>query len=187
MRFGYEAHLHFIHHSLLSVSINSFSKMTGVQLALSNLPITTTASSATWTGESLALLQRADIVCFTNPTDIQSYLNKLDGHMGIPKDMKEEDRRKLPNKPTTPEEDTDGTTIMMAACPNYTTARECLQSGRWMSNHIYYPKSEEKMKNDANNSGEREDTDSIDVEALVNSVVQAAGDVMERKFWGGGW
>ena len=183
-------HEGYFHDMSRLVSINSFSKMTGVQLALSTLPITTTASSATWTAESLALLQRADIVCFTNPTDIQSYLNKLDGHMGIPKDMKEEDRRKLPNKPTTPEEDTNSTTIMMAACPNYTTARECLQSGRWMSNHIYYPKSEEKMNvgnNDANNSGEREETDSIDVEALVNSVVQAAGDVMERKFWGGGW
>jgi hypothetical protein len=175
------------------LATNEFSKMTGVQLALSTLPITTAPTSSTesslWTNENLSLLQRADIVCFTNHIDVQSYLDKLDEHMGIPKDMKEEDRRKLPNKPKSTDDDDNGdtgSTIMTVACPDFQTARECLQSGRWISNHIYYPKNEEKMKGDGNDGGV-EEADSINVEAWVNSIVQAAGDVTERKFWGGGW
>ncbi len=105
--------------------------------------------------------------------------------MGIPINMNEEDRKKLPNRPTSTGGNAteDGSTaIMMVACPNFKTARECLTSGRWMSNHIYYPKNDERMNGD-----DVEASTKINVEAWVNSVVQAAGDVMERKFWGGGW
>jgi hypothetical protein len=186
------------------LEVHSFSEMTGVQLNLSNLP----TSSVSWTNENLSLLHKADILCFTNHVDVQSYLRILDDHLGIPTDIKEEDRRKLPNKPILMSDDDEeddsssgdsdvtaagsSSTFAMAACPSYKTARECLKSGRWVSNHIYYPKNEMKMNgggdgDDTMKSDEGEEGGKVNVEAWVNSIVQAAGDVMERKFWGGGW
>ena len=66
----------------------------------SSTTTTTTTTITPWTNETISLLQRADIVCFTNLIDVQIYLNKIDDHMGIPMNIKEEDRRKLPNRPT---------------------------------------------------------------------------------------
>ena len=82
--------------------------------------------------------------------------------------------------------------ILMAACPLTETARECLNSGRWLANNIYYPKDNEavELKTRSLEEGEVDDENDdkeISVDAWASSVMQAAGDVMERKFWGGGW
>ncbi|KAL7525111.1 hypothetical protein ACHAWF_001220 [Thalassiosira exigua] len=184
-----------------------FCKMTGVQLSISDVPASA-GSASSWTKDDVSCLQRADIACFESILAVQSYLERLDKHWDIPKDMSDEDRRKLPNKPD-PVEDILGAkegavpatsdSRLLAACPNADTGRECLNSGRWMSNHIYYPKDSQnavELKTEpigGNDNGDdgvdpvEENDINIDVDVWAESVVQAAGDVMERKFWGGGW
>ena len=176
--------------------------MTSVELSISDIP------TSTWDANNISHLQQADIACFATTSAVQSYLKRLDEHNNIDKDISDEDRRKLPNKPdlvsdiilaseSTASATTDG---LMAACPSTDAARECLNSGRWMSNHIYYPKdaSQEavELKTESIASGEGEsvnekqnddEVEDIDMQVWADSVVQAAGDVMERKFWGGGW
>lgn len=133
----------------------------------------------------------------------------LDGHFNVADDITDEERRKLPNKPdlvgdiiqgisgAVNEEDGAMPDVgIMAACPNTNTAKECLNSGRWMSNYIYYPKDMQQaveLKTEAldSDSGTADEEggneDPIDLEVWAASIVQAAGDVHERKFWGGGW
>lgn len=136
---------------------HSFSRMTGVKLVLFNIPTTPDAGSS-WSIDHLSLLQRSDIICFSDSVDVQTYLCNLDNYLGVPLDMKEEDKKKLPNRPVD-----DMSTVMVVACPNFNTARECLQSGRWTSNHIYYPKNEKKMNGD-DDYGEIVKVEIIDLE-----------------------
>lgn len=164
-----------------------FCNMTGTQLSLADVP------SAKWSPEHLRRLGHADIVCFASASSVLSYLKNLDEHhLDVPEDTSDEDRKALPNTP-------EGATVM-AACPNTNTGRECLNSGRWAPNHIYYPKSTQqavelkaepigRVKGGCENSGEEEldEVEDINIRCWADSVVQAAGDVMERKFWGGGW
>lgn len=126
----------------------------------------------------------------------------MDLHLDIPSDTSEKDKKGLPNIPTNEEGSAGvGNVGIMAACINTETAKECLNSGRWMSNHIYYPKTAEVVDlkiEEENDDGEDSDDDDDDffrggtvseenLEQWTASVMQAAGDVMERKFWGGGW
>ena len=60
----------------------------------------------------------------------------------------------------------------MAICINTETARRALETGKWESRHIYYPKGDEDGQN---------------IASWADMSLQAVGDIMERKFWGGGW
>lgn len=181
-------------HELQSILKDSpFCKMTGTRLTIADVP------SAKWSQVHVDRLGQADIVCFESVSAVRSYLNNLDeNYLNVPNDMSDEDRRKLPN---TPEgmEPTIGASVM-AACPNANTGRECLNSGRWATNHIYYPKSTQQvvelkaepiegLDGGDKSAGEEEvdEVEDIDMSFWADSVLQASGDVMERKFWGGGW
>ncbi len=181
-----------------------FCKMTGVTLSLSTISV-----ESEFTKQDIASLQQSDIACFSNVKGVKSYLSLLDDHFDVAKDITDEDRRQLPNKPdlvgdiiqgisgaVNEEDGSIPDAGIMAACPNTETARECLNSGRWMSNHIYYPKDTQQaveLKTEAIGSDEDtadeegENEDPVDIEVWAASIVQAAGDVYERKFWGGGW
>jgi hypothetical protein len=187
-----------------ALQTHPFCKMTGITLSISDVSVTSSLSK-----EDISLLQNADIACFSTITGVKSYLNMLDEHFNVAEDISDEERRQLPNRPdlvgdmiqglsgSVSEGDSDVPSAgLMAACPNTSTARECLNSGRWMSNHIYYPKDAQKaveLKTEAVDSEnsydneEEEGEEDIDLEAFAASIVQAAGDVYERKFWGGGW
>lgn len=181
-----------------------FCKMTGITLSLSTISV-----ASEFTKQDVSSLQQSDIACFSNVKGVKSYLKMLDGHFNVADDITDEERRKLPNKPdlvgdiiqgisgAVNEEDGAVPDVgIMAACPNTDTARECLNSGRWMSNHIYYPKDMQQaveLKTEALGSDsdaadeEGGNEDPIDIEVWAASIVQACGDVHERKFWGGGW
>mmetsp|Transcript_42000 Transcript_42000/g.75667 ORF Transcript_42000/g.75667 Transcript_42000/m.75667 type:complete len:286 (+) Transcript_42000:83-940(+) len=191
-----------------------FCKMTGIQLSIADVP-TTPAETAPWSKEHITHLQQADIACFENMSAVQSYLQKLDDdYLNVPKDISDDDRKKLPNKPDLVGDILDGSiesantvlegaavpttdSPLMAVCPNANTGRVCLKSGRWVANHIYYTKDTQKavelktergQDGDVESGGEEvEEEEDIDIELWAESVVQAAGDVMERKAWGGGW
>jgi hypothetical protein len=173
-----------------------FCKMTGVSLSIDWIANNIEPS---WSKSELDVLQSTDIVCFSTASAVKQYLKKLDNHLNVDPSLPQEERRKLPNKPDliadilggkggTPNE-------LMAACPSTETARECLNSGRWMANHIYYPKdgqavelkTEAIVEGEEDGSGEIEEDGDVDVDVWAASVMQAAGDVLERKFWGGGW
>jgi hypothetical protein len=181
-------------HELQSILKDSpFCKMTGTRLTIADVP------SAKWSQEHVDRLGQADIVCFASVSAVKSYLNNLDeNHLNVPKDISDEDRRKLPNTPEGTEV-TIGASVM-AACPNANTGRECLNSGRWATNHIYYPKSTQQAVElkaeliEGQDGGDRgtgeeevDEAEDIDMSFWADSVLQASGDVMERKFWGGGW
>ena len=164
--------------------------MTGVQLSMSEI-----SSDTSWTKDEIVLLQQAEIACFTSKSAVKQYLQSLDDHLKVPKDMADEERRKLPNKLDIVG-DILGTTqqiaTIMAACPTMDIARECLNCGRWQNNHIYYPKDtqgvvEMKTEGIGENDTEKEEEVEIDVAIWADAIVQAAGDVYERSFWGGGW
>lgn len=167
-----------------------FCKMTGVQLNMSGI-----TTDKAWDKDEVALLKQAEIACFTSKSAVKQYLQLLDDHLKVPKDMADEERRKLPNKLDIVG-DILGTTqqiaTIMAACPTMDIAKTCL-NGRWQNNHIYYPKDTQgvvEMKTEElgeNDKEEEGDEPEIDVALWADSIVQAAGDVYERSFWGGGW
>lgn len=183
-----------------------FCKMTGIQLSIAEVPVAASTTAETWNEKHVAHLQRAEIACFENISAVKFYLQMVDEQRNVPNDTSDEDRRKLPNKldlvgdilggETTAAE---GTSLaLMAACSNASTAKECLDSGRWMANHIYYPKDTQKavelktepiISGSDGGDGEEEEVEDedIDMEVWADSIAQAAGDVMERKSWGGGW
>ncbi|KAL7522676.1 hypothetical protein ACHAWX_007705 [Stephanocyclus meneghinianus] len=176
-----------------------FRKMTGVSLSIDYIP--TTTQSTLWSTSELRILQNTDIVCFPTASAVRRYLKKLDEHLNVPTEISQEERRKLPNKPdfiADIMQDAGGARgdALMAACPSGDIARECLNCGRWRANHIYYPKdgnavqlkTESLLEVEEYDESEdaQEDLD-INVDVWAASVMQAAGDVMERKFWGGGW
>lgn len=187
-----------------------FCRMTGVILSVSTISVATD-----FTKEDFSSLQNADIACFSTIKGVKSYLSMLDDHFDLAEDITDEDRRTLPNKPEgafgADNEDMNEAAVpdpeilqevggsmpdvgIMAACPNTNTAKECLNSGRWKAEHIYYPKDRQKavelkteaIDSDSDKTDEEEEED-IDVEVWAASIVQAAGDVYERQFWGGGW
>jgi hypothetical protein len=201
------------HHEGLhaAIEVHPFCKMTGIRFSIADVPVASSAILPSWTKEHVSRLRKADIACFEDASAVLSYLKVLDEHHDVPESASEEYRRRQPNKPDLVREiiggvvpkANDGTaTLMMAACPDSDTARECLNSGRWTSNHIYYPKVtqgavELKILPISGGGEDGEDArgakdgaeggGAIDVDVWADSVVQAAGDVMERKFWGGGW
>lgn len=97
------------------------------------------------------------IVCFGSPTAVDSWLENVDRVLGI-EGLDDDEKKKTPM--------CNGNAV--AVCIGTTTAKRCLESGRWMANDIYYP---------AKNPG---------LEGWVDSCFTAAGDVMERDFWGDG-
>ena len=54
---------------------------------------------------------------------------------------------------------------VVAACIGSETARVCLETGRWNSYNIYYPKGDDNMQ------------------GWVDSTAQAAADLIEQRFW----
>jgi hypothetical protein len=174
-----------------TIDSHPFCKMTGVQLSMSEI-----TADTSWNKDEVVLLQQAEIACFTSKSAVKQYLQLLDDHLKVPKDTSDEERRKLPNKLDIVG-DILGTTqqiaTIMAACPTMTIAKGCLNSGRWQNNHIYYPKDTQgvvEMKTEEigeNDNEEEEDEAEIDVAIWADAIVQAAGDVYERSFWGGGW
>lgn len=98
------------------------------------------------------------IACFGSPSSVNGWLENVDRALGI-EDLDEEEKKKTPGS--------QGNVV--AVCIGTTTARRCLESGRWLANDIYYP---------ARNPG---------LEGWTESCYTASGDVMERDFWGGGW
>jgi len=169
-----------------------FCKMTGVTLSIDWIA---TNKEASWTKSELDIVQATDIACFSTISSVKTYLSKLDNHLNVDPQLPQEERRKLPNKPDLVADiiGTQGNRDLVAACPLTETARECLNSGRWMANNIYYPKDgqavelkTESLEESYQDDGGDDDVD-IDVDVWADSVLQAAGDVLERKFWGGGW
>lgn len=168
-------------------------KMTGTKFSIANVPASSSTEKSPWTEEDISNLEQADIALFDTASAVTSYLNNLDyGHFGIAEDMDDMERRGLPNKPSE-----DNTATFMAACPNVNSAKECLNSGRWESNHIYYPKETqgavqlktEPIAGEDGSDGEEkvEEEEEIDMQIWADAIAQAGADAMERKFWGGGW
>jgi len=173
-----------------TIESHPFCKMTGVQLSMSEI-----IADMSWKKDEIVLLQQAEIACFTSKSAVKQYLQLLDDHLKVPKDTSDEERRKLPNKLDIVG-DILGTTqqiaTIMAACPTMDIAKECLNSGRWQNNHIYYPKDTQgvvdmKTEELGENDKEEEEEAEIDITIWADAIVQAAGDVYERSFWGGGW
>jgi hypothetical protein len=94
-----------------------------------------------------------DAACFASSEAVNEWLENIDA---IVNGVIDEDERINGN--------------VVAVCLSKDIANTCLQSGRWESRNIYYPKG-----------------DNSDISLWVDSAVQALGDVNERRFWGGGW
>ena len=152
-----------------------FQKMSGIELTIVDIPCVSSDSSEniTWSDEDESIIERvdiADVACFVSPVAVASWLDNIDEELDVPDDISDDDRRKLPNGD------------VKAACACAETARVCLDTGRWISNEIYYPRG--GIDSDIKNS---EGASSVDLEEWATWITQAAGDAMERKFWGGGW
>lgn len=94
-----------------------------------------------------------DAACFASSEAVNEWLENIDA---------------VVNGVIDEDEKTNGNVV--AVCLSKDIANTCLQSGRWESRNIYYPKG-----------------DNSDISLWVDSAVQALGDVNERRFWGGGW
>jgi hypothetical protein len=94
-----------------------------------------------------------DAACFASSKAVDEWLENVDA---VIDEVIDEDEK------------TNGDVV--AVCLSKDIANTCLQSKRWESRNIYYPKGE----ND-------------DMGLWVASAVQAIGDINERRFWGGGW
>lgn len=104
------------------------------------------------------LMDEVQIACFGSPSAVDAWLTNVDKVLGI-EDLDDDEKKKTPGS--------NGNAV--AVCIGSTTARRCLESGRWQANDIYYP---------SRNPG---------LDGWTNSCYNASGDVMERDFWGGGW
>lgn len=108
--------------------------------------------------QKATMMNDVDIACFGSPSSVKAWIQNVDEALGNT-ELDEEEKKKA-----------DGSNgNVVAVCIGSTTAKECLNSGRWHANDIYYPKISPGM------------------EGWVDSCFSAAGDVMERSFWGGGW
>jgi hypothetical protein len=99
------------------------------------------------------LLGMLDVACFGSPESAKQWLHNVDVFLGIV-DMKEEEKRAM------------GNGNVVAACIGKDTALTCLESGRWESSNIYYPKFGD------------------DMQGWADSAVQAVADLAEKNFWG---
>ena len=110
---------------------------------------------ATFTADQLSQIDDVEIVCFGSPSAVKAWLRNIDVKGGY-EGLDEEEKKKL---------GPEGNGNVVAACIGTTSARACLESGRWHAMDIYYPKE---------NPG---------VESWAASIAQATGDIMEKKFW----
>ncbi len=94
------------------------------------------------------------IACFGSPSSVDAWLENVDRKLGIEGDS-DDDKRATPG--------CNGNTI--AVCIGSTTAKRCLESGRWQAMDIYYPKKDPG------------------IQGWADCCLQAAGDVMENSFW----
>lgn len=112
--------------------------------------------STTLTQEQLDIANgQAHIACFGSPSAVDAWLENIDRALGI-EDLDDEEKKKTPGS--------QGNVV--AVCIGSTTAKRCLESGRWVSSDIYYP---------AEKPG---------LEGWTDSCLTAGGDVMEKNFWG---
>lgn len=117
------------------------------------------ASVVNFSEEQLAAIDEVDLACFGSASAMTSWLHNVDVARGYG-DMDDEEKKKL---------GPEGNGDVVASCVDKDLAQVCLGTGRWESQKIYYP---------------AKDTESL---TWVDSAAMAIGDVMERKFWGGGW
>lgn len=132
-----------------ALSVHPTMHMLGIKLNLMDLPHETLVSPDD--------VEQTDAACFASPRAVKAWLDSVDAKLGIV-DMDEEEKKKM------------GNGGVVAVCLSTETARKALESGRWESRYIYYPKG-----------------DGDDVGLWADSAVQAMGDILERRFWGGGW
>jgi hypothetical protein len=116
------------------------------------IPCSDTESASIFEDNPLNML---DVACFGSPESVKQWLHNVDVSLGIV-DMAEEDKRSM------------GNGDVMAACIGIDTAKICLESGRWESDNIYYPRLGD------------------DMQGWADSAVQAVSDLAERNFWGDG-
>lgn len=154
-----------------------FCEMTKIKLSLRTVPVT-----SSWDDGDVSSLQSADIACFESPSCVRTYLQRLDEHLAVPDDTSDEERRSLPNRPGSVEDsDEPGQqSTFMAACRNTSSAKECLNSGRWESNHIYYPKDGGPVELKTQAIGDESESDEdegeeVDVQVWAETIIQAAG------------
>jgi len=100
------------------------------------------------------IMDDIQVACFGSPSSVDSWLKNVDRILGI-EDLSDEDKKKAPGS--------NG--YVVAVCIGNTTAKRCLESGRWNAMDIYYPKSDPGIK------------------GWADSCFQAAGDIMEDSFW----
>ncbi len=102
------------------------------------------------------IMDDVSIACFGSPSAVDAWIKNVDRALGI-EDLDEEEKKKTPGSQGN----------VLACCIGSTTARRCLESGRWAANDIYYP---------SRNPG---------LEGWVDACYSASSDAMERVFWGG--
>lgn len=110
---------------------------------------------ATFTDEQIDAIDEVDVACFGSPSSVEAWLKNIDRARGF-EDLDEDAKKKL---------GPDGNGNVLAACIGTTSARACLESGRWHATDIYYPKEDPG------------------VESWAQSAAQAMADTLERKFW----
>ena len=110
---------------------------------------------ATFTASQMSLVDDIEIACFGSPSAVSSWLQNMDVKYNL-QDVDDESKKKL---------GAEGNGNVLAACIGTTSARAVLESGRWNAMDIYYPKE---------NPG---------LDSWTDSIVQACGDVLEKKFW----
>ena len=160
------------------LSEHPFCQMTKIKLSLETVPVT-----SSWDDDVVSSLQAADIACFETSSCVKTYLQRLDEHLAVPDDISDEDRRGLSNRPDPADgaDESGQQSALMAACRNTSSAKECLNSGRWESNHIYYPKDSGRaveLKTQAigeEDEPSEDEEEEVDVQVWVDSIVQAAG------------
>jgi len=104
------------------------------------------------------VMNGVNLALFGSPSAVRAWLANVDVALGITEeDGSLEERMK---------EGGNCNGNVMAICIGSTTAKACLESKRWVSDDIYYPSEDPGMK------------------GWVESCLIAAGDVMEKAFWG---
>ena len=106
-------------------------------------------------GQPADAIDEIDVACFGSPSSVEAWLKNIDRARGF-EDLDEDAKKKL---------GPDGNGNVLAACIGTTSARACLESGRWHATDIYYPKEDPG------------------VESWAQSAAQAVADTLERKFW----
>jgi len=109
-------------------------------------------------GERGVMMDGVDMALFGSPSAVRAWLGNVDAALGVSEeDGSLEERMKGRGN-------CNGNVV--AVCIGKTTAKACLESKRWVDDDIYYPEENPGMK------------------GWVDSCLIAAGDVMEKSFWG---